>query len=308
MEKITVLGSLNIDLVTNVDKTPKIGQTVFGNGLLKLEGGKGANQAVSIGKLGGKVSMIGMLGDDNFADILKDNLEKNNVDTKNIYITDSEPTGTALIMVNSNGDNSIVVVPGANFELKEKYINEEQLEGTAYLLSQFEVPKETIVKAFKIAKDKGIKTILNPAPASAISDELLGLTDILIPNETEFEIITNIVADSRQSIFEGAKQLFSKGVKELIITLGGKGALYINSKGESYESDAYIVDALDTTAAGDSFIGGLVTKLSEGMGIKESIEYAMKVSAITVSRRGAQASLPTKDEIEAFKGVKNEKR
>ncbi len=308
MEKIKVLGSLNIDLVTNVDKTPKIGQTVFGSGLLKLEGGKGANQAVSIGKLGGKVSMIGMLGDDNFADILKENLEKNNVDTKNIYVTDSEPTGTALIMVNSNGDNSIVVVPGANFELKEKYINEEQLEGTAYLLSQFEVPKETIAKAFKIARDKGIKTILNPAPASVISDELLSLTDIIIPNETEFEIITNIAADSRESIFNGAKQLFSKGVKELIITLGSKGAFYINSKGESYESGAYIVDALDTTAAGDSFIGGLVTKLSEGRDIKESIEYAMKVGAITVSRKGAQASLPTKDEIEAFEGVKNEKR
>ncbi len=304
-----VIGSLNMDLVTKVDKTPLVGQTVFGEGLVKHEGGKGANQAVAIGKLGGNVSMLGMLGSDPFADTLKKSLKKNNVDTKYLFSTTKAPTGTALIMVNKSGDNSIVVIPGANNELSEQTIEEEFFKETDFVLAQFEVPKKTILKAFTIAKNMGIKTVLNPAPASTIDDDLLSICDILIPNETEFEIITGCSANNKESIIKGANILFDKGVHEVLVTLGENGAIYLTSDGTIYEEDAYEINAVDTTAAGDSFIGGLLTSLSNNKTMEEAIGYAMKVGALTVSKQGAQSSLPQTDEVEQFEGVKkNEKR
>lgn len=304
-----VIGSLNMDLVTNVEKTPLVGQTVFGNGLVKHEGGKGANQAVAIGKLGGNVSMLGMLGSDAFADSLRNNLKKHNVDAKYVFSSTKAPTGTALIMVNQNGDNSIVVIPGANYELSEDLIEEKYFEAVDFVLAQFEVPKQTILKAFKIAQSMGVKTILNPAPASKINDEMLKVCDMLVPNETEFEIITGLSANSQDSIIKGAKVLFNKGVKELIVTLGEDGAIYLNSTGKIFKATAYEVNAVDTTAAGDSFIGGLLSSLANDKAIEEAIEYAIKVGAITVCKNGAQSSLPNKAELEQFKGVKkNEKR
>ncbi len=309
MKRIMVIGSLNMDLVTKVDKTPLVGQTVFGEGLVKYEGGKGANQAVAIGKLGGNVTMLGMLGNDPFADTLKNNLKKHNVDTKYLFSTTKAPTGTALIMVNENGDNSIVVIPGANNELSEQSIETEFFKDIDYVLAQFEVPKKTITKAFKIAKNLGIKTVLNPAPASTIDEELLSLCDMLIPNETEFELITGCNARDKESIIHGASVLFDKGVNEVLVTLGENGAIYLNSDGKICEVDAYEVKAIDTTAAGDSFIGGLLTCLSNKKTIEEALEYAMKVGALTVSKQGAQSSLPQMDEVEQFEGVKkNEKR
>ncbi len=301
MKKILVIGSLNIDLVTNVKKTPKVGETILGDTFTKIEGGKGANQAVAIGKLGGDVTMMGMLGKDEFSGILLNNLTLNNVDARYIFKSDTSSTGTALILVNEDGNNSIVVIPGANFDLKEDMINEEQFENIDFVLSQFEVPLKTIEKAFKIAKDKNIKTILNPAPATFIPNEILNNTDILIPNETEFQIITGIDSLDKQDILNASKEIFKKGVKELILTLGDKGVIYVNENGEIYEKSAYKVDAVDTTAAGDSFIGGFLTKLSQDEDIKTSIDYAVIVSALAVSKKGAQTSLPTREEVEKFK-------
>jgi len=304
MKKILVIGSLNMDLVTHVKKTPRVGETILGKGYSEIPGGKGANQAVAIGRLGGEVSMLGMVGNDSFGKVLSDNLKSNNVSTDYLYKTDTEPTGMAMIMVNEDGDNSIVVVPGANFELAPNKMKDEHLEQVDYVLGQLETPVETIEELFTKAKEKGIKTILNPAPARELSQSLINNIDLLIPNETEFQLLTGIAADTNENIRIGAKKLFQSGVKEIIITLGKDGAFYLNKEGKEYTAKAYQVLAVDTTAAGDSFIGGLLTQLSLDKSIEEAIDYGMKVGAVTVSRHGAQSSLPNADDIENYRGEK----
>ncbi len=305
MKQILVIGSLNMDLVTHVKCTPQVGETVLGKGLSEIPGGKGANQAVTIGRLGGNVTMLGMVGDDNFAQTLLSNLTINNVDTKYIKTANNISTGLAMIMVNDDSDNSIVVIPGANFELKPTMITSEHLKDVDYVLAQLETPLETIETMFIKAKELGVKTILNPAPARILDQNLIDHTDMLIPNESEFELITGIKADSIANIKRGANLLFARGVKEILITLGKNGAYYLNCDGHEYSSKGYNVNAIDTTAAGDSFIGGLLTRLSLGNTIEASIDYAMKVAAITVSRHGAQSSLPNTLDITNFEGVKH---
>ncbi len=304
MKRILVLGSLNMDLVTNVHATPKVGETVLGNGFSEIPGGKGANQAVAIGKLGGAVSMIGRVGSDDFGSKLKEALESSGVDGSGVKSVEAEPTGTALIMVNDDGDNSIVVIPGANFSMVPENVLSEDFDGQDILLAQLETPIETIEKAFAMAKEKGLMTVLNTAPARQLSRDLIANVDLLVPNETEFEVLTGYSAESEEDLQKGAAALFDTGVKELIITLGKDGALYMNHTGDKHHVHGYKVDAVDTTAAGDSFIGGLLTALSKGEGMASAMEFAMKVGAVTVTKHGAQSSLPTFAEIEKFEGVK----
>ncbi|MBZ4683329.1 MAG: ribokinase [Fusobacteriaceae bacterium] len=303
MKKILVLGSINMDLVTKVKITPNVGETVFGDGLVQIPGGKGANQAVAIGRLGGNIKMIGKIGKDEYGKKLIENLKKNNVDTK--YITESQEksTGIAFIMVNEDGDNSIVVIPGANYDIKPEDIKEEMFENIDYVLAQLEVPMETINKAFEIAKKKGIYTILNPAPAKVLDQKIIKNTDLIIPNETEFKTITGYRPNDIE-IEKGINELFEKGINAILITLGKNGVKYIDKNKNEYKVKAYKVNAIDTTAAGDSFIGGFITALSEGKNLEDAIENGVKVAAITVTKFGAQSSLPTKNELLNFKGVK----
>ncbi len=304
MKKIMVLGSLNMDLVTKVAVTPKVGQTVLGRGFEQSEGGKGANQAVAIAKLGGDVKMLGMVGNDQFGKRLKESLATNNVDISLLRQSNHLPTGTALIMVNQDGNNSIVVIPGANYGLTGEQINASDFAGIDYLLAQFEVPIDSVKKAFALAKKQGIKTILNPAPAMDLDDELLANTDMLIPNQTEFELITTLSSDNKDDLLKGSKALFAKGVKEVIVTLAENGVFYLNSEGETYQQNAYSVNVVDSTAAGDSFIGGLLTRLAVGDSMEAALDYASLVGALTVSKSGAQKSLPSQSEVEDFKGGK----
>lgn len=306
MDNILVLGSLNMDLVTQVKRTPKIGETLLGDGFVEIPGGKGANQAVAIGRLGGKVTMLGMVGNDSYGKALLKNLSINHVESKNIMISESKSSGIAIIMVNEDADNSIVVIPGANFDLEPIHIKRDYLIEVNFLLAQLETPIETIEKAFVMAKAQGITTILNPAPAKEMSKALIANTDLLIPNETEFEELTGIKPISESKIQDGANILFGLGIQEILLTLGKNGAYYINKDGKTYKTKSYQVDAVDTTAAGDSFIGGLLTKISQRKTIEDAIEFAMKVGAITVSRHGAQSSLPNIEEVELFKGVKHQ--
>lgn len=301
MKKILVLGSLNMDLVTNVEKTPKVGETVLGSDFNEIPGGKGANQAVAIGKLNGDVSMLGRIGNDDFGKSLIKNLKQNNVNVDFVKSIQSAKTGIALIMVNSNGDNSIVVIPGANFEFKENELKKDIFNDVDYLLAQLETPLKTIEKAFILAKEKNVFTILNPAPARVLSDELIKHTDLLIPNETEFESLSGYDASSEANIIKGSNVLFEKGVKAILITLGKNGSFYIDSNNFSLKQKGYIVDVVDTTAAGDSFIGGFLTSISKGEDIKTSMEFATKVSALTVTKYGAQSSLPSILEVDNFK-------
>ena len=305
MKKILVVGSLNMDLVTHVHKTPKVGETVLGNGLKEIPGGKGANQAVAIGRLGGDVCMLGRVGDDGFGETLLNNLQKNQVDATFVEKVKDMPSGTALIMVNHDGDNSIVVVPGANFELKKDMITEAVFKDVDYVLAQLETPMETIEEVFVKAKAQGITTVLNPAPARDLSPRLLDHVDMLVPNETEFELITGFSGETQEGLNEGTAKLFEMGLSEVLITLGKKGACYMNKDGKVFRTSGYKVNAVDTTAAGDSFIGGLLTRLAMGESVEDSMEYAMKVGAVTVSRHGAQSSLPSVADIDEFEGVKN---
>lgn len=296
MKKINVLGSLNMDLVTNVNITPKVGETILGSGFSQIPGGKGANQAAAIGRLGGNVSMIGRVGNDPFADKLLSSLEKDNVDIKNVSKSEVKPTGTALIMVNADGDNSIVVIPGSNFDINSSDITSDMLDGD-YLVAQLETPLEVIESSFKLAKEKGVKTVLNPAPAKKLSKELLSTVDILIPNETEFELLTGHNALDEKELDIGVKKLIDLGTSLVLITLGSNGSVLCDGKEKKYFK-ASKVKAVDTTAAGDSFIGGLLYSLSNGKSIDDSIVFASKVAALTVTKSGAQSSLPTLKEVD----------
>ncbi|MCG8538330.1 MAG: ribokinase [Clostridia bacterium] len=301
---ITVLGSLNMDLVANVRVMPRIGETLIGNAYKQVPGGKGANQADAIAKLGGKVQIIGMVGDDSFGRDLKESLNRDRVDVRYIKTDRNTPTGIAMIMVNDEGDNSIVVVPGANFKLTPKDIDDslEAIEEGEIVVAQLETPIDTVRYTLKKAKELGKYSILNPAPAARLDDELIGYIDLLIPNETELEVLSGKAIESELDIISAAKILIDKGVKELIVTMGDKGSLYINGN-ESRIYPAYRVKPVDTTAAGDSFIGGIAVALWQGKTMEESIQFATKVGALTVTKEGAQSSLPTLKEVEDFKGL-----
>jgi len=297
LKKILVIGSINIDLVTNVEKTPRVGETVLGKEFLEFPGGKGANQAAAIGRLGGDVTMLGKVGVDSYGNFMKSAIEDSGVKTDYIVDDEASRTGTALIMVNADGDNSIVVIPGANFAVLPEDITEEMISEFDIIIGQLEVPVETLEKAFKIAHDMGKTTILNPAPAKSLSKQFLSTVSLLVPNETELEMLTGITVKNDSSINESYLKLKETGINQLVVTLGSEGSVLIDSNGLKRFA-AKSVKAIDTTAAGDSFIGGLATRLSMGESIEASIEYATKVAAIAVTRMGAQSSLPYKEELE----------
>ncbi|KNF09739.1 ribokinase RbsK [Gottschalkia purinilytica] len=304
MNKVTILGSLNMDLVVAVKNIPVVGETVLATNFNKIPGGKGANQAVASARLGAKVSMIGKVGDDEHGTILLENLKKDHIDYSYVFKDEVNPTGTAVISVDSKGNNSIIVISGSNMELNIDEVRKYKsvIEESDVIISQFEVPMDAIIEGFKIAKENGVITLLNPAPAKEISDELMKLTDIIVPNETEAFSITGVNIDSVESAKLAGIKLLEKGVKHVIITLGEKGAVLVSNDGCEI-IPALKVDAIDTTAAGDSFIGALSTKLRKEDSLthdllKEAIPFANKVSSIVVTREGAQPSIPYLNEVE----------
>ena len=302
MNKVCVLGSINMDLVIKVNEMPKEGETILSESFEKIAGGKGANQAVAARRCGNIVSMIGKIGKDDNGKILKGLLEEDSIDTNLIFEDENEPTGMAVITVNKNGNNSITVISGSNMTLNKDEIekSKEIIENSDILISQFEVPEEVILEAFKIAKENNKITILNPAPAKKIDEELLKYTDIIIPNETEAELLTGIKVNDLESAKLAANGLLEKGVKFVIVTLGSKGAAVISKEGGQIV-EAYKVKAIDTTAAGDSFIGGLSSKLDiESLSFEnllKAVKFANKVSSITVQRKGAQPSIAKLEEV-----------
>jgi ribokinase len=301
MKNICVIGSLNMDLVVNVDNMPKKGQTIIGNSFKEVPGGKGANQAVAAAKLNGNVKMIGKVGNDGFGQTLINALNNDNVNTDYIKIEDTS-TGVALITVDNNAENSIVVAPGANYKLKEEDIDEciDAIKTSDIVVVQLETPLNTIKYALKKAKELGKYTILNPAPAVKLEDEIIKNVDLLTPNETELEILSGIKIESEDDIQTASQVMIEKGVKELIVTLGSKGSLYINKENYKFKK-AYKVDAIDTTAAGDSYTGALAVALSQDKNIEEAMNFASKVGALCVMKEGAQISLPTLKDVENFK-------
>lgn len=301
MKNICVIGSLNMDLVVNVDTMPKPGQTLLGYNFKEVPGGKGANQAVSMARLEGNVSMIGKVGNDSFGKTLIEALHNDNVNTDYIHTEDCS-TGVAFITVDKNAQNSIVVAPGANFQLTKDDIdkNIDCIKNSDIVVIQLEIPLETVKYALQIAKGLNKYTILNPAPAVKLDDEIIKNVDLLTPNETELEIISEIKIENEDNLSKAAIRVIEKGVKELIVTLGSKGSLYINEE-RSFFKTAYKVEAVDTTAAGDSFTGALSVALSNNKTIEEAIDFASKVGALSVMKEGAQNSIPTLKDVENFR-------
>ncbi|MEI0495220.1 ribokinase [Brachyspira intermedia] len=283
-KKILIIGSINKDLVVTAPRFPKEGETILGSNFYTGNGGKGANQACAIGKLGGDVSMLGAVGDDSFGKDLCNALISNNVNTDNLIIKNNVSTGIAVITVTDYGANNIVVAQGANALITKDDIKEELISLYDIIVMQLEILLEIAEYAAYIAKKLGKIVVLNPSPAVKLSRNFLSYVDILIPNETEIDIIG------------GIDYAFECGVKNIILTLGANGCDFINKEGRKH-FDAYKVDVIDTTAAGDSFLGGIVRMIADNKSIEEAIIFATKVSNITVTRKGAIDSIPTYDEV-----------
>lgn len=298
MKKIFVFGSLNMDMVINTPYIPQNGETLHGSHFMYNPGGKGANQAVACSKLGGNTYMIGKVGEDLFANQLIESLHNYEVNTDYIYQTKDVSSGIAMILKCDN-DNRIVLDAGSNFAITieevERALEREASEGDLFI-TQLETPMDVVEKAFKIAKEKAMYTVFNPAPAKKINDATYQFIDLIVLNQSECEIMTGIYPHTKDDYKAIFNYFIARGVKEIIITLGSKGSvLYTNDKLFEYEADK--VKAVDTTAAGDSYIGSLAYSLACGKALEESINEASKVAALTVMKHGAQSAIPTREEL-----------
>jgi ribokinase len=297
MQKIIVIGSANTDMVVKTDKLPLPGETKLGGAFIMNAGGHGANQAVAAARLGGNVTLVTKVGNDIFGKQTIDGLKKEKIDTNYIFIDETTPSGTALIIVNAEGENCIVVAPGANANLLPADIEKvKNLSEAEIILMQLEIPIETIAAVTKIAKANHQKVIINPAPAQKLSDELLNGLYLITPNETEASLLTKITVKDEMTASQAADVFLSKGVQNVIITLGKQGA-YFQNNNLQLKIDAPVVRAVDTTAAGDTFSGAITVAITEGMGWENAVQFAVKAASISVTRIGAQTSVPYRREI-----------
>jgi ribokinase len=298
---ITVVGSLNMDFVVQVAVLPRPGETVRGEGFATIPGGKGANQATAAGKLGGRVRMVGRVGDDVFGRQLRDSLAAAGVDTSAVATTPASPSGVALIFVEAGGQNEIVVAGGANERLAPADV-EAALRGPSggFLLLQLESPMDTVERAAALGREHGMTVILDPAPARPLSDGLLGAVDVLTPNESEAMALLGR-GQGTVSLAEApevARALRERGPRAIVLKMGEKGA-FVDDGTSGRHVPGLKVEAVDATAAGDTFNGALAVALAEGRGMAEALGFANAAAAISVTRLGAQASIPGRDEVDA---------
>jgi len=298
MPAIFVVGSSNTDMVVKSAKLPAPGETIIAGEFLMNPGGKGANQAVAAAKLGAKVTFLCKLGDDIFGRQALEGFKSEGINVEFVLTDASQPSGVALILVDEKGENSIAVASGANGNLQVSELDEiiARIQKGDIVLLQLEIPIATVEHAIKKCYEKGAKVILNPAPASLLDDAVFPYLHIITPNETEAELLTGINVTDAPSAELAAEALRKKGVDNVIITLGSKGALVYVDKIKTL-IPAPIVNAVDTTAAGDVFNGALAVALSEGNSLEKAAEFACKAASISVTRMGAQASAPKRDEL-----------
>ncbi|CAI3401633.1 MAG: ribokinase [Enterococcus cecorum] len=300
MNAITVIGSINLDRTICLSHMPQIGETMHTKEIFSAGGGKGANQAVAAKRLGANTYFIGAVGEDEAGKLMLELLSEEEINLDAVANVKGEATGQAYIMVDDLGQNSIMIHAGANNAFTPAHVQAHQaiIEKSDFIIAQFESHLASTIQAFEIAKKAGVKTILNPAPAmEKVPEELLRLTDIIIPNETETEILTGIKITDEASMQKAAQKLHDLGIEGVIITVGSKGAYY-DVHGESGIVPAFKVEAKDTTAAGDTFIGALSTVLKKDLSnLRAAISYGNQASSLTVQRFGAQPSIPYLNEM-----------
>jgi ribokinase len=296
---IVVVGSSNTDMIVKVPKLPEPGETVLGGAFLTAPGGKGANQAVAAARSGGAVAFVAKVGTDALGDEAIANYKREGIDTNYILRDPEAPSGVALIFVAQDGQNSICVAPGANGKLKPEEIKtlESTIASAAVLIAQLETPIETVREALRLASKHRVPLILNPAPAREIDDEILKHLEYLTPNCVEAEALSGVAINSVEDAKKAAKALRNRGVGHVIVTLGAEGAFISGPEIETHVKGIE-AKAVDATAAGDTFTGAFATALSEGMPLTDAVRFANAAAAISVTRMGAQPSIPTKAEIE----------
>ena len=297
--KVVVIGSLNMDLVVKAVRAPKRGETVLGEEIHFVPGGKGANQAIGLARLGAETTMIGAVGSDAFGEELKKALQADGVSTSSIKVLDSQATGVATILL-AEGDNSIVVVPGANAQCLPEDL--DQYEGIIseadLVLLQLEIPLMTVEHAIRLARRHGTLVMLNPAPAQSLSQDLLRQVDYLTPNRSELALMTEMPEES--AIDQGIQRLLEVGVSCCVTTLGAEGVAFKELSGSLVSISGHKVPVVDTTGAGDAFNAGLAYALAQRKSIREAAEFAVKVSALAVTKFGAQGGMPSLSEVETY--------
>lgn len=307
MTKISVLGSINLDTTLHINHIPLPGETLHVSEKSSAAGGKGANQAVAAQRSGGQVNFIGAVGTDDGGKFMLNTMKQEGINLDQVKTLADADTGAATILLDEKGQNSILVDAGANAKVTPAQVKEaaETIKQSDYIIAQFETPIDSTIAAFKIAKENGVVTILNPAPAAEVSDELLSVTDIIAPNETESASITGIEVNNEDNMIKTAEYFKNKGVKMTLITLGERGVFYCDGD-KSGLVPAHTVRAVDTTGAGDTFIGAMSAILKPDLSnIDAAIDYGQEASSITVQRLGAMPSIPTKAEVEKVYGKEN---
>jgi ribokinase len=298
---VTVVGSLNMDLVVRASRIPQAGETIIGGDFHTLPGGKGANQAVAAARVGAQVSMVGRVGQDAFAGPLLENLAAAKIDHTFVAQDPEAATGVALIVVDDAGQNSIVVASGANMRLLPADVDaaEAIIAAADVLLLQLESPLETVTRAAELARAHQVTVILNPAPARSLPASLLSLVDVLIPNESETALLTGMSVSDRSEAAVAALALQESGVGTVILTLGERGALLTREE-ETELFPAFNVTPVDTTAAGDAFVGGFAVALAEGRSLAAAVRWGNAAGALAATQLGAQPSLPTRQALETL--------
>jgi ribokinase len=299
--KILLLGSSNVDLILKVPRFHNPGETIMAEDLVTVFGGKGANQAIAAKRLGGKVGFITKLGDDHYGQTYRWFLTKNGLNPKGILKDKERPTGIALIELNPNGENRIIVSAGANGSISENELKKlsPSWKGIHVFVTQLEIPLPAVHMGLKMAKDQGALTLLNPSPPVQLSPDIFSCVDFLVPNEWEAQLLTGIRMRGKEDIRKMGERLLDMGVKNVVITLGPQG-LFFNNENDEIWMDAFRVRAVDTTAAGDAFMGALACGLSQKWPIREVLRFANGAGALATTKLGAQPSLPSRKEVETF--------